>query len=159
MRFRCCNVEHGWMDIVVETDHTSYTMDVSDVMNDCITGLVTAAIRLNKGEDIAQVLFWSEPATDTWHIVRDGESLHIKHYWTRETIDELPQPESKLGQLEDECTTTLSEFTNQVIRLVTRFSEIIEQEQADVNTAWTAPYSEKEVKILKELRRRKHNGH
>ena len=160
MRFRFCNVEHGWMDIEVQTTDTSYKLCVSDVLTDCVVDLLQAAIFLHKGNDIAQVMFWGEPATDTWHIIRDGETLRIKHYWHSETlighrttIIDLNVSESDLGQLQDETTVNLSDFTNEVIRFVSSIPDMNDLEKYESTERWGKPFPSEAYEQLKELRR------
>ncbi len=160
MRFRCHNVELGWMDIEVQTPDTSYELSVSHILADCVVGLLQAAILLHKGHDIVQVMFFGEPTTDTWHIIRDCETLLVKHYWHhdtlighRATIINLPVPESDLGELKDETTVTFSDFTNEVIRFVSKISEIIDRGKYESWEGWRNPFPAEEYEQLKELRR------
>ena len=144
------------MDIDVETPETSYELCVSDVLTDCVADLLQAAIRLHQGNNAVQIFFWGEPSTDTWHIVCDDGTLHIKHYYSDETIlDRFLVPERRLGQLKDHCTTNLYHFSEEIIRFVNQISETIDRDVYESHEGWDHPFPTEKLVLLNKLRRKK----
>lgn len=112
----------GWATWDVSGGGISYNLLASDVAPDSLTWLLDATIALNEGQQEACVEFWFEPPSNLWHLVQDGDRLHVHCYYGDDygLIDDdgkSPHPEN--AQYLNTITTDLKTFTHEILAMFT----------------------------------------
>ncbi len=69
---------HGWAHASIADGDVTYEVDPSYVLGDPLFGLLQAVVELlRNGDGHAGCEWWYEPALDRWHLLREGDMLHI----------------------------------------------------------------------------------
>ncbi|MBN2603148.1 MAG: hypothetical protein JXA91_03330 [Candidatus Thermoplasmatota archaeon] len=105
----------GWAKCSVEFGNNKIEMDASDVMNDPLSEMVNAAIKILKYKGESDFYLWEEPAEVRWYLKLIQKNIEIKIIRYGDLLSITPNQKGELIFLEE---VDLVDFVRAVIRCV-----------------------------------------